>query len=248
MESPYAPLNVLKPVAPEVWVVDGPHVHFYGLPFSTRMTVIRLAGGDLFLHSPTEPEPSLVATVAALGRVRHLVSPNWIHYSHIPAWARQFPDALAWSSPGVEARAAARKVQVVFHRHLGPEAPADWAGEIDQMIVEGGSAHREVVFFHRASKVLILTDLIENFEATALPFWFGPIAALAGVLAPNGQMPIDMWFTFRKGRGDLRTAVQRMLDWAPEQLILAHGRWYSANGTGELRRGFRRVLVGKPTT
>ncbi|HUU24995.1 MAG TPA: hypothetical protein VMW68_05460, partial [Methyloceanibacter sp.] len=52
----YSPLNTLKPVFENVWIVDGPVIAFGmpwpKLPFPTRMTVIRLAGGDLFIHSP----------------------------------------------------------------------------------------------------------------------------------------------------------------------------------------------------
>lgn len=43
----YEPLIVLKSVAPNVWVVDGPHVGFYGMPLPTRMTIIRLAAGGI---------------------------------------------------------------------------------------------------------------------------------------------------------------------------------------------------------
>lgn len=54
--EPYTPLNVLKPIAANVWIVDGPEIHFnyFGLklPFPTRMTVIRLPDGGLWVHSP----------------------------------------------------------------------------------------------------------------------------------------------------------------------------------------------------
>jgi hypothetical protein len=58
----YPPLNTLKAVASEVWIVDGPIIRF-GLPwmklsFPTRMTVIRLGSGELFLHSPTPLVPA----------------------------------------------------------------------------------------------------------------------------------------------------------------------------------------------
>ncbi|MCP5170337.1 MAG: hypothetical protein H6999_11365 [Hahellaceae bacterium] len=32
-----------------------------------------------------------------------------------------------------------------------------------------------------------------------------------------------------------------MLQWQPERIILAHGRWYAHDGTAELRRAFRWV-------
>lgn len=55
----YHPLNTLKPVADDIWIADGGIVRMdMGLlraPFSTRMTVIRLADGTLWCHSPIEP-------------------------------------------------------------------------------------------------------------------------------------------------------------------------------------------------
>jgi hypothetical protein len=51
------PLNTLKRVREDVWVVDGPLVRFGmswpKLSFPTRMTIIRLPGRELFIHSPT---------------------------------------------------------------------------------------------------------------------------------------------------------------------------------------------------
>ena len=40
----------------------------------------------------------------------------------------------------------------------------------------------------------------------------------------------------------LRAAVERMIAWNPERVILAHGRWFRSTGTDELRRVFRWVL------
>jgi len=39
----HEPLNTSKEVAGEIWLVDGPAIKFYGMPFSTRATVVRLA-------------------------------------------------------------------------------------------------------------------------------------------------------------------------------------------------------------
>ena len=65
---------------------------------------------------------------------------------------------------------------------------------------------------------------------------------LGGVLDPDGKMPIDMQASFRRNRPEVRAAVQRMLDWAPERIILAHGRCYEKGAVAELRRAFRWVL------
>ncbi|MBR9650621.1 DUF4336 domain-containing protein [Thalassovita aquimarina] len=238
----YDPLNTLKPVAPDLWLIDGPAIRFYGMPFSTRATVVRLADGGLWVHSPTLMTEDLRAELNALGPVRHLIAPNWIHYAYIGQWQAAFPGALAWAAPGVRERAAGRGMELRFDRDLGPDAPEDWAGQIDQMIVEGSKVHREAVFFHRASRTLILTDLIENFEAAKLPWWMRIATRLAGIQDPDGQMPRDMRLTFAGHRDRLRDAVERMIGWGPERIILAHGRWYDRDAVAELRRAFRFVL------
>lgn len=236
----YEPLNTLKPVAPDLWVIDGPAIRFYGLPFSTRATVVRLENGDLWVHSPTLMTEPLRAELAALGPVRHLVAPNWIHYAHVAAWQAAFPDATSWAAPGVRDRAASHGMRIRFDHDLGAEAEPPWQGQIDQMIVEGSRLHREAVFFHRASRTLILTDLIENFEPPKLRWWMRPLVRLAGIAHPNGHMPPDMRASFDKAQ--LAASVRRMLDWNPERVILAHGAWYRDSGAAELRRAFAGVL------
>jgi Domain of unknown function (DUF4336) len=239
----YQPLDVPKPVVENLWIVDGPVIRFYRLPFPTRMTVVRLASGDLILNSPTRLSEPLAEAVAGLGRVAHLVAPNWIHYASVPAWKARFPEAVTWAAPGVEARAAKHGIYLRFDRALGDAAPADWAAELDQMLVPGSAVHREVVFFHKVGRVLILTDLIENFEPARMPFWLRPLLRLVGIADPDGKMPWDMAQTFRKHRDQLRGAVERMIGWAPEHIVLAHGRCYHGDGAAELRRAFRRVLA-----
>lgn len=235
----YEPLFTLKPAASNVWVVDGPTISFYGMPFPTRMTVIRLDDGDLFVHSPIQLTDELKESVQKLGPVRVLVAPNWIHYAYVPQWQEAFPDATTWAAPGVSERAESRGMEIVFDHELGAEPAPELAGEIDSLLVEGSSIHHEVVFFHHPSRTLILTDLIENFEPSKMPLWTRPLIFLAGVRDPDGKAPIDMRFSFRKNREQLQKAVQHMLDWEPERVILAHGRWYKENGTEELRRAFR---------
>lgn len=89
------------------------------------------------------------------------------------------------------------------------------------------------------SRTLILTDLIENFEPRKLSLWMRILTKLGGVSDPDGQMPQDMRWTFRRQRSELRRAVKQMIDWCPERVILAHGRWYAKHGERELRRAFR---------
>src|SRR5262245_36037695 len=96
----YPPLNTLKPVADDLWIVDGPVIRF-GLPwlklrFPTRMTLIRLPGDRLFIHSPTPLTPALRAEVAAKGTASWIVGPSRLHHWWIPEWKAAFPDAAVY--------------------------------------------------------------------------------------------------------------------------------------------------------
>ena len=239
----YEPINTLKPVAPDIWIADGPEVRMAtplgGMPFPTRMSVVRLRDGVLWCHSPIAPDEGLLAEIDALGPVRHLVSPNPLHYASIAAWKRRYPDALAWASPGVRKRAALQKIEVGFDVDLADTPPETWAADIDQVHFRGSRIFEEVVFFHRASATVILADLIENFEATKLTRGMRCIARLGGVLDPDGKTPLDMRMTFFGGKQTARGCLEKILAWHPRRAILAHGRWYAENAEAELRRAFR---------
>jgi len=242
----YPPLNTLKRIADNVWIVDGPVIRF-GLPwpkfrFPTRMTVIRLGSGELFIHSPTPLTPSLRAEIAHAGRVRFVVGPNRIHYWWIPEWKAAFPEADVYLAPHITEQA---KTRIDFGGlPLDAANGYPWDAEIATLPVVGGYM-TEVEFFHYASRTLVLTDLIENFEPEKtggvflrLLMWIG------GVTPPHGGLPRDLRLTFTwRHKRELRTAVETMIAWNPARIVFAHGRWHETNGAAELRRAFAWLLA-----
>ncbi|AUG52337.1 DUF4336 domain-containing protein [Thalassospira marina] len=238
----YHPLNVLKQVDNDIWLVDGPVIGFrylgLSLPFPTRMTIIRQSNGEIWLHSPVKLSPALQVQIDALGPVRYLIAPNTIHYASIPQWQRAYPDAQSFGVKGIAKRAKANGIEVKFDHLLGDVADPGWSGEIDQLVVRGGYL-TEAVFFHRASRTLILTDLIENFEPGKIksPIWRF-LVRLFGSMDPHGAAPRDMRATFMGHKPALRNAVDQMIAWKPDRVILAHGRWYDSNAIAELKRAF----------
>lgn len=243
-ESPvYLPINVLKPLAPEIWMVDGPTIQFgvtgFKMPFPTRMIVIRMVDGGLFVHSPTALTEGLRKEIEALGPVRHVIAPNRIHYWWIPTWRQAYPDAHIWLAPHVRERAGDH-IDFETEQLTGPTG-YPWDGEIETLPVESRYM-TEVVFFHRASRTLVLTDLIENFEGNKIGPLMRCMACLGGVLDPHGSMPRDMRLTFLGRRKELKAVIEQMIALVPERVIIAHGRWYASSGTEELRRAFAWLL------
>jgi hypothetical protein len=184
------------------------------------MTVIRLDSGELMLHSPCDITPTIVKEISTLGHVAHIVAPGNFHHMHTAIAQAAFPMAKTWICPGVERRSPSLKYDGV----LGDVAPAEWLGDIDQVLVQGTRIMREVAMFHRASHTLILVDLIENFtDATpntggALKFWFKYVLRMWDNPCPAPE--------YRMGWGDRQAAaksLRRILTWDFQQIVLSHG-------------------------
>ena len=181
--------------------------------------------------------------------MQHIVSPNKIHYAHVAAWKAAYPKALAWASPGVRERAAARRVTVTFDRDLEDRPDEAWAGEIDQLVVRGSRLMDEVVFFHRASRTLIVADLVENFEPAKLTTTRERfLMKLGGVTDPDGKASSGYRATFLGRHRVARECIRRVLAWNPERVLIAHGRSYDRDGSAELRRAFRWLDVDRPAS
>lgn len=229
----------MRRIAPRLWVADGPVIRFWGIPFPTRMVVIQLANGDLWLHSPVAASPDLVVEVAAMGPVRHLIAPNWVHYAFLPEWQALFPEATTWAAAGARERAARRRVRIRWDADLAIDPLPAWSGEIDMLEVKGHPRHREWVFLHRASRSLIVTDLVQALEPDRMTRREALIARLLAGTRPGGAMPRLMRLGFALSPGALGRAVRHMLDWRPERLIYAHGPLPTGPGEAALRAAFR---------
>lgn len=244
----YEPVNTYKPVADGIGIVDGPLVSmaypglsFLSIPFPTRMTVVQLADGGLWLHSPVAWNEDLAQELARKGQVAHLVSPNLIHYAHIREWSERFPEARVWASPRVRERAHSQGFDVRFDADLDRSAPDAWADDLSQTLIPGKFV-TEVVFFHKASRTLILADTIQNFELDKLrqPYRFMVWAARA--YAPHGQMPIDLRSTFYPRRREVREAVREILAWKPERIVISHGKCIDEDAVQAFEWAFRWAL------
>ena len=240
----YEPLNTLKPVARDIWIIDGPHVLRNRMPISTRATVVKLENDDLWVHAPTPLTEDLRAELSVIGRVAHLVVPNQRHFTHIAQWQAAYPDAQAWAAPNVAEASAKAGHALQFDHDLGAAPEAPWDGEIDQTIVEGSKTHREVVFHHRGSSTLIIADLVANVETSKLPAWMRPLVWLAGTDESDGKMPPALKWSFRN-KEKLADGIDVMVSWRPRRMILAHGRWYKSGAVDELERAFRKLLSNR---
>lgn len=231
----------LQALGEDLFVVDGPVVRDMGIGFDTRMTVIRLGDGSVWIASPVPAPFATIAEIAALGPVRHLVSPTPRHYWRLHAWHALFPEAELWSSPITAV--TLKNGDLPKAEILGQHAPEAWAGDLDQAIVGGSALVSEVFFFHAASRTLLVEDLIQVHERRPGHPLRNALIALGGVAAPRGGVARDIRLTFRD-RAAARRSIRRILEWDFDQLVVAHGPVITRAGRRRVEEAFSWLGLG----
>ena len=233
-----APQRLAAFVPGAIWLVQYP-VRYAGARFFARMTIMRLSDGRLILHSPCAIDPALKAEIDALGPVAYLVAPGNFHHLHMAAARAAYPEAEALICPGV----ARKNPALSDATPLGDTPPAGWNGEIAQVLVDSNRIIREVVFLHRASRTLIVTDLIELIGDETqgvdrvLKFWWKAVTFMWNKPRPAPEYTLG-WRDKRAAARSLR----RILDWEFDKIVLAHGDLVTEHAKAVAQGAWARVL------
>ncbi len=218
-------------VPKQIWYAQYP-VTFVGLVVKTRMTVVRLTDGTLWVHSPIKLDPDVIKDLNELGEVGYVCAPNRFHYLFVDDFMTRFPNASLFVAPGLAEKHPGFKSA----RRLSDQPEPEWQHDLDQLLFEGIPRLNEVVWLHRASKTLILTDLCQYFrEDTTTLIRF--VTQLLGVYRKFG-MPRTIRLMVRN-KAKARASRDRILEWDFQRVIVAHEHIVSANG----KNAFSEVLA-----
>ena len=232
---------LLEPIATNIWLAEGPLVDFHSFPYPTRMIIIRLPDGTLWIWSPIPLTPEIKAEVEALGPVAHLISPNKIHHLFLGEWLEAYSDAKLW---GI-ALVIKKRRDLNFEPALEDTPPEDWQGTIDQAWFHGSPMLDEIVFFHRASETAILADLSEHFSEDFLKAnwkdWQRPIARMWGIVEGTGYAPLEWRLSWWR-RKSAKAAARKLVGWRPVRVTMAHGEWLREGGTAFIEKAFNWLL------
>jgi hypothetical protein len=224
---------MLKEFGHEIWTADGPDVTVVGFHYPTRMAIIRLSDGGLFISSPIRLTSSLRAEVDAVGQVRHIVAPNSLHHLFLPEWKRAYPEAKVYAPPGLRRKRA----DIIFDADLGSTPNPDWAKEIDQVLMHGNRITTEVVFFHVKSGTVLFTDLIQQLPVNLISGWRAVVAKLDLMVEREPSVPRKFRFAFTNRRA-ARASLEHVLAWPAEKVLMAHGTPVKQDAQAYLRRAF----------
>lgn len=221
-------MSLLSPVAEGIWCAAAPQT-FIAFHIGTRMTVVRLSGGGLLLHSPVPVTPELRAEIDVLGPVRHIVCPNLFHHLYAGQAAAAWPQAILHGP----AKLHRKRADLPFKAVLTATPHADWAADFELLTIEG-CLLGETVFYHPATRTLIAADLVENFKdaAHAPTRWY---LKLGGLLGNVGWHPLLRMVYVQRRKA--RACIDRLLQWPFERLVLAHGEVIERDAREQVRQG-----------
>jgi hypothetical protein len=201
------------------------------------MTVIRLTDGGLVVHSPTRLDLASQEEFQKLGPIVAIIAPSWWHDLYLRQYLSAYPDARFYGAPTL----VRQNRSLPLAELQNGLAPSLWADEIDQVHVQGiGLFLDEMVFYHRPSRSLIVADLL--FNLSSKDAW---ITRMMGSLV-IGPFPgcrfARLYQPAVTDRRRMRTAVERILDWDFDQIIVGHGAVVESNGKKCFRTAFRWLL------
>ncbi|NVK20270.1 MAG: DUF4336 domain-containing protein [Methylocystaceae bacterium] len=229
---------MIKSFAEDIWILEGEVVKMYGfVPFVTRMTIVKLQNGSLWIHSPLAEFVDF-STIDELGRVAHIIAPNKIHSLGVDPWRKRYPEAKVWGSPEFNKR----HEDIVLDGVISDEQTYPWQDDIDHQVVNGHAILDEVAFLHKKSRSLILTDLIQKHDPARETWFWKVLKGWAGILGQNGSTPRDVRLSF-KDKQAARQSIDTILKWDFENLVISHGFCLKGNAKKEVTRCFDWLMI-----
>lgn len=221
---------MLEQIGPDIWHVQH-RFKVAGMPLTSRMTVVRLQGERLWLHSPIALDDQLKAELRQLGQVAYIVAPNKMHHLFAGPCARAYPDALLYGAPGLQQK----RPDLTHMITLTPCMPEAWQPELSQVFVAGLPFGNETVWFHHPSKTLIVTDFVQ--------WWAGDLPAAArfyGWLTGVRKQLAIPWSIrlLIKDKAAMCASARQIMQWPIERVLYAHNGIIDNNARAALQAAF----------
>ena len=232
---------MLKKIDHCIWVVERP-LKYWGLEVGTRMTIIRLRSGELMVISPIAVDSITVRAIDEIGRVNFIIAPNLYHHLFVAEFQEFYPQAKLLVAPGLEIKRPDLKVDGILY----PDAPQFW-DEVEYLYFEGFNVLdltgptplEEIVFFHRESQTLILTDTVFNFDAS-FPWTTQLVTRVIG--GYNSLSPSLLEKLALKDKEKVKNSILQVLRWDFTRIIMAHGSIVEDEAKQKLTKGYEWFL------
>ncbi|MDB6137041.1 MAG: Methanol oxidation protein [Verrucomicrobiaceae bacterium] len=203
----------MHPLAENLWLQPYP-LSVLGTHHGRNVTLIRLKSGKTILHSMAPFTPADVAAINALGPPSWLLEAMMLHDTYAKEGKKAFPRVPFLGPPGFTDTVGFPTLELL-------PAPAEWAGEVEVIAIEGAPMLKEHAVLHVPSRTLIVADLVFNFRADEGGWDRFFHRYIAGFKRYPGMSRI-----FRlcvKDREAFQASIAKLMEKDFDRLIVGHG-------------------------
>jgi hypothetical protein len=164
--------TVIRDVSPEITTFSvlfnrfAPFGYREFVAVGNRATAVRLRDDRILLLNPVPLEPTVKATLTALGGV-HFIASDLGHHLFVKSYLDVWPDAKTIGVPGLETKRKDVKWDFICGDWSmgGPEDEFDFSDDFETVFFEGFITYC-VAWYHKPTKTLIQSDLMMNLPCT----------------------------------------------------------------------------------
>ena len=227
---------MLHQIASNIWEIARP-IRNTKFNIGTRMTIVRLADGGLWIHSPVKFDQPLKAAVDSLGEVKFIVAPNQYHHLFVTPWIEAYPNAAFCCVSALLKKRPELKPTLVLDQTDVQQLP--WQDSLKTCIVRGSKMFTEADFLHIPSRTLIITDFAFNIPPQPSVF-FNLFLKIWGVY--DRFSPSRLLRAFCRDREEVRRCYHVMAAWDFDRIVLAHGSIVTSGGKQKFQTAFAWLL------
>jgi len=229
-------ISELQAFSKNIWIVNGPNVRDFGVMFTTRMVIVKLTDGSLWVNSPVPVPFDTLNRITALGPVKFIVAATPRHVWRLQGYHILFPEAQLWAPRTTLFTLGHLPLPV--SRFLTDIPYQGWAEDLEQLPFKGNPLIEEVFFFHKKSRTVILDDLIQIHPIVNGKILRNSLFKLEGVASPYGGVALDIRLSFTN-RNLARRSLEKLLSWDFDKVIIAHGVCIEKDAKQFIERAFQ---------
>ncbi|MBC2607967.1 DUF4336 domain-containing protein [Pelagicoccus albus] len=219
----------MKQIGTNIWIQKH-KLSFLGLDVGRTVTAIRLASGEVLLHSTAPFKETHLLELREIGPVAWVVEPMNDHDTFTKEGLSFFPDATFLAPVNFPSLEGVPRPDPIF------PAPEAWSDEIEVLRIEGAPWFNEYVFFHRPSRTLIVCDLLLNFPEVDSS-WKKLLLTLGlgKRKSPGVSRRFKLAITDEEA---FRSSILKLLQWDFQQVVVGHGEPILKNAKAEVTDAF----------
>lgn len=190
----------LTPVSTGVWIAERPFV-WNKIDVGGKSVICRMNDGSLLVHSPINHTVELDDAIKSLGgEVNYVVSPNYEHIKYARQYHDIYPRARMLGCPGIGSKVPDVNwtCELYSNVNLQLHDNGTFLDSIEYIHFDcesllGKPFFNEVIFYHKRSKVLFMSDVFWNYPSSSMVNYCG--ISNTGLIHQCSKVPLSYEMT-----------------------------------------------------